>query len=278
MNDDAVTLKVRPTLDRWGPNRSAVNFYRAAVDDPHVLGGVPLDSVESAVTAAVRLGYKVAESQVERTTRFARRLRAAGDRATGGGSDKNRSDRQALDATEQLIFKALMAGLSWFEGVVADRDNPLKRLGTAQFRLLGSLLGLLPSDQPAPAGAPPPQPPPSVDDEADFPSTRAAVVRRRESYRRLPQIKHESNGRGRPVRRAIRIIEWKLTAETPAGNYHLTFYGEKSAARITGELLVDRAGSTILSLKTLAKTAPGAYRAAICDDAGVQLGYVEIAV
>ena len=106
-------------------------------------GGVPLDSVESAVTAAVRMGYKVAAAQIERTARIARRFRDAGDQAAGARRDQGESsERKALDASEQLIFKALMAGLGWLEGVAADNGNPVRRIAAAQFQMLGAMLGL----------------------------------------------------------------------------------------------------------------------------------------
>ena len=69
-------------------------------------------------------GYKVAEAQIDRSARLARRLREAGDQAVGP-----RSDRQALDATEQLVFRAMMARPELARRVRRPRrGNPLKRL------------------------------------------------------------------------------------------------------------------------------------------------------
>ena len=72
---------------------------------------MPLIAAEDAVVAAVRLAYQVAETQIERSARLARRLRKAGDRAVGA-----RSDRKAVDATEQMIVRAMMGALTWLEG------------------------------------------------------------------------------------------------------------------------------------------------------------------
>jgi hypothetical protein len=268
----------RPLLRRYGPKRSAANFYRAAADDQSAIGGIALDSVEAAVTAAVRLGYKVAEAQIDRTARLARRMREAGDHATGGSSDKNRSDKKALDATEQLIFKAMMAGLGWLEGAAADPGNPLRRFATAQFQLLGSLLGLLPSDQRPGGSSRPPVTTPPLDDGVDPSPVRSAPARPAAPSRRPPQVKHAKAGDRGLVRRAVRVGDWDLSTETPPGKYPLMFYGAASGAgAIPGELHVGPRGST-LTVKTSAKTAVGLYKSAVCDNDGVQIGYIELTV
>jgi len=261
----------RPRLDRYGPRRSAGHFYRVAVDDPSAIGGVPLDNVERAVTAAVRLGYRVAESQVERTTRIVRRLRTAGDEATGRVGDRNRSDKKALDASEQIIFKALMAGLAFMEGFATDRRNPLRRLATAEFRLLGSLLGLLPPDTTA-ASSSATDPVPSPAEKG----VRTTFAASRPAARHLDalRVQHAATGGGAGARRAIKVVDWELTRER-AGEYPLIFYRDSSPATITAMLRVQRTGAMLI-VKTTRKTAPGSYKAAICDDAGVQLGHIEI--
>ena len=119
----------RPQLERTKPIRTAGGFYRTAERGQNGLGGVPLIAAEDAVVTAVRLAYQVAETQIERSARLARRLRDAGDRAVGA-----RSDRKAVDATEQMIVRAMMGALTWLEGVGGERD-PFKRLMVAQYRL-----------------------------------------------------------------------------------------------------------------------------------------------
>ena len=91
-SDSPRKLIERPAT-RTGPRRSAANFYRSASGSGVVIGGVPMDTVEDAVTAAVRMGYKIAQAQIDRTTRIAQRFKDAGERAAGP-----HSDRQALDA------------------------------------------------------------------------------------------------------------------------------------------------------------------------------------
>ena len=274
MNSPARIRFERPLLKRYEPNRAASNFYKAAVDDPSAIGGIPLDSVEAAVTAAVRLGYKVAEAQVERSARLAKRFREAGDRTTGGSSDEKRSDKQALDATEQIIFKTMMAGLGWLEGAAADRGNPVRRLATAQFQLLGSMLGLLPAEAPG-AGEthPPDEPSPAERGGAAMRSTGTSEAG---TGRTQPLIKHDKAANGR---RPVRVVEWELSSETREGTFELTFYGSDSgSSTFRGRLHSGRAGRSVLTVRTSLKTPTGLYKAAICDDAGVQVGYIELTV
>jgi hypothetical protein len=272
----------RPLLQRDGPDRRARNFYRSASDDPDAVAGIPLNSVEAAATAAVRLGYKVAAEQIDRMTRIGKRLREEGDRAAGPNSDV-----KALDATEQIIFKTMMAGLSWFEGIAADNANPLKRLATAQFKMFGSLFGLLADDQQR-TGA-------STDTAAVVPPSdrdddRAGASMARDfdgapTLRARPQIKHvvapTRKGKGIPGAprpgRAVHIQSWHIPTRERA--YPLTFYATAAAAPpISGELIVTVEGTSTLSVKTSAKTVGGRYLAAICDDAGIQVGHIHIVV
>jgi hypothetical protein len=263
----------RPRLDRYGPKRSASHFYRAAIDDPTAIGGVPLDSVERAVTAAVRLGYRVAESQIDRTTRIAKRLRTAGDEATGRVGDRDRSDKKALDATEQIIFKALMAGLGFVEGLATDRSNPLRRLATAEFRLIGSMLGLLPPETTAKASSQAPEPVPAPPGENER-SGRDAPRRAPSGHLSTPQVQHAAGRNGTGARRAVKVVAWELAREQ-ADEYPLIFYREGGQSTINAVLRVQPSG-VMLTVKTTRKTAPGSYKTAICDETGVQIGYIEI--
>ena len=83
------------------------------------------------------MAYGVASAQVERSG--APRAAPARRRRPAVGE---RSDRKALDATEQLVFRAMMSALGWLEGLAAEGDSPLKRLVLAQYRILGSVLGI----------------------------------------------------------------------------------------------------------------------------------------
>jgi hypothetical protein len=258
----------RQRLERHAPNRQVGTFYRSASGNPRVIGGVSLDSVEASAVAAVRLGYKVAEAQIERTTRLAQRLRDAGDRAAGP-----ESDRKALDATEQIVFKAILAGLSWLEGLAAEGGNPIKRLAATEFRLIGAALGLLEPDRAAaPASS------------ADQPSTgdRSAAsdrpARTGAKPRPLPlRVRHQSPAGAKTLGRAVRIVDWQLSA--PAGaSYRVMFYRNGSNHVVKGSLSTPQTGAPVLTVRTSRATPSGVYRAAICNDASIQIGYVEIEV
>jgi hypothetical protein len=253
---DAPELRFeRPIPARDGPNREAGNFYRSATGPASdAIGGVPLTSVQAAVVSAVRMGYKIAAAQVDRTERFAKRMSQAGDQAAGP-----ESERQALDATEELVFKALMSGLTFLEGAAADRANPIMRLAKAQYQLLGTLLGLTPARD-RDAGPDEKRPPaPARETPVDRARTRARL-----------QIRHRG-----AERRAVRVREFDLAADAAPGEYPVTFYAdERASGTIAGIVTVRRDSGPTLTL-----TSPepaGSWTAPICDDDGIQIGYIEI--
>jgi hypothetical protein len=230
---------------------------------------VPLDSVEAAVTSAVRMGYSIAEAQIDRSARLARRLREAGDRAAGPDSD-----RQAVDATERLVFRAMMAGVSWLEGIAAEPGSPLKRLAAAEYRILGSLFGLSSAAEPsAPDGRPPARS--AGDTDASRPGTSGSAAFPRASRVRVPlRIRHLGQ-----ERRAVDVREWVLDAEIPAARYRITFYNvERPADSIPGTLTVRGTGPATLALETSREAVPGLWKAAICDSGDIQVGHIEIAL
>src|SRR5262245_57943494 len=143
----------RPEPTALGPNRSFGGYYRSS--DRTLKGkdfrGVPLQTTEDAVVAAVRLGYQVVDAQIERGLDMARRLRGAADRS-GSGDPAN-----LLDNAERLISRGMLLGLEFLEGAAADPRTPIMRLLSAEFRMLGSVLGLTtegPSAQTAPKREP----------------------------------------------------------------------------------------------------------------------------
>src|SRR6185295_11494907 len=87
-----------PDLDRYAPIRGVGGVYRSAEVPGGSIAGVPLTSAEDAVVAAVRMGYRVAETHIDRAGRLAKRLRSAGERSVGA-----EPERQAVDATEKLV-------------------------------------------------------------------------------------------------------------------------------------------------------------------------------
>jgi hypothetical protein len=264
-----VTLFERPVLRRHAPKRSASHFYQAAVDDPRAVAGVDLDTIESRITAAVRLAYRVAQSLEERSTRLAKRVRAAGDQATGGSSDTKRSDRRALDATEQLIFKTMMSGLAWLEGAAADRGNPIRRAATAQFQLLGSMLGLLPTQESS-AGEPP--------RTEHAPGRQGAEPGIEEARHSRPtqtlQIRYTKT-----ERRPVRLVDSDLTGLAGARRtLPLTFYGGRTGRTSFEGELESRGTGYVLTVRPLRTTPVGVYRAAVCNDEDVQVGFIEMAL
>jgi hypothetical protein len=250
----------------------AANFYRSAAGKGVAVAGVPLDTVEDAVTAAVRMGYRVAQSQIDRTTRIAQRLKDAGDRAAGPQSDK-----KALDATEQLVFKALMTGLGWFEGLASDRQNPLKRLATAEFQLLGALFGLHPEPandcgeprRPKRGAAAEPAPDTARDHAAGSAASRTSSGR--PAYPSVRQAGAE--------RRVVKMCGWEIAADVTHGVFKPVFYcADAGGLRITSSLTIRPNEPPVLSLTIPPEAVSGTWKAPICDKRGIQLGFAEFSI
>lgn len=244
---------VRPFLERDAPQRSFGGVYRTAEGGQANLGGVPLTTAEDAVIAAVRLAYKVADAQITRSTRLMERLRRAGERELG-----QEPERKALDATEQLVFRAMMNGLGWLETAAGgnEADSPIKRLLSAQYRLLGSVLGIGQS-RPEPDGAP----------AADIsrPAESAAPSR-------LAIFLDGSE------KRPVLVRRFELSKEGVVQAAQLTFYSNERnrSEPIVGELEVDGGGRPTLKITTPRRAPKGLWRAAICDHDNRQIGLVEI--
>lgn len=266
MNADHPQRFARKALRRTAPIRAVGGFYRTAEDRARGLGGIPLSSAEDAVVAAVRLAYKVADEQIERSTRLARRLREAGERATGPDGDE-----RALDAAEQLVFRSMVSGLSWLEGVVAEDGSPLKRLAAVQYRLLGSLLGLAPG--PAERGRTNDGPRREPGSDGDEGSQRSRGSDRGPA-RRIPKIRHVGK-----VRRAVRVSECAMEDDPVAGELALTFYSEVDCAvdqAIPATMIFGSDGNVVLAVDTPRGVRAGSWSAAICRADGSQLGVIRI--
>jgi hypothetical protein len=261
--DEATGRLIRDPLPRTGPDRRAGNYYRSAADDGQgkggtAIGGIPLDSAESAVVAAVRMAYRVAEVQIDRSARLAQRLREAGDRAAGPGSD-----RKALDAAELLVRKAFMALLAWVEAAGVKKGSPLRRLVAAQYRLLGEVLGL---------GA---RPASEADDERTPARKSEAVGNADEgSPRAAVRVKHTG-----PERRVVRVSAWEYTGGPGAeARIPVTFYKVAGPAEspLDAVIVMGTGRAATLELATPSSIAAGRWRAALCEADGMQVGYIEI--
>ena len=260
-------LWVRDPPPRTAPDRTVGGFYRTAENAGMTLGGIPLVDAEDAVVAAVRMAYRVAEAQIDRSARLAQRLRTAGESAVGDDPA-----RQSVDATEKLLFNAAMSGLGWLENIAAEGDTPIKRLFAVQYRMRGAMLGLIdPSAPPRPdpghASVPATPPAPAAGDAQPQPSR---VSRNTGSIR----VVHLFD-RGR----AVRVVAWDLSAR---GETHArpTFYAVErpDSNGLASEFTLTDEGAATLRLGVDAKVLPGRWRAAVCDAARVQVGWIEIEV
>jgi len=252
----------RPSLERSKPIRTAGGLYRTAAGARPGVGGVPLIAAQDAVVAAVRMAYRVAEAQIDRSSRLARRLREAGDRAVGA-----RSDRKAVDATEQLILRAVMGALAWLEGLADERD-PVRRLMTAQYRMAGSMFGLTPSGAPgsprrdAPGGAPR-----STD------ATPASPPQPGGSNVTLPPLKIVLKGDKRPVQ----IRRYDVESGVSHKNPDLKFFSDAGvASTFKADLAIEADGRATLALWIHSDANPGVWKTAVCDGEDVQIGVIEI--
>lgn len=257
---------VRPLLKQYGPDRRAGGFYRTAERTTRAGGGgVPLVDADDAVVAAVRLAYKVASAQVDRSTRLANRLRAAGTRAVGKDSD-----RQALDAAESLVFRSMLGGLSWLESVAAERDSPIKRLLAAEYRMLGAMMGLAPAqrDDAAPPGKPVRKGAASRAGRGDAAMEDWQVPTRSRSL----TIRHKGDHR-----RAVRVVACDLGAVSDLVPTTVTFYSlEEAGVAFDASLNVTSRRDATLVVDTPAAAHPGLWRAAVCLKDGTQVGSIDL--
>ena len=251
--------RARPT--RGGPKRGAGGMYRTAEGKPPAQGGVPLNTANAAVVAAVRLAYEVAEAQVERSTRLARRLREAGDQQAGPYSDS-----QALDATERLVMKTLLSGLEWWEGSVAEGRCPVKRLAAAEYRMLGTILGFAaPDGETKKAGTAPDPAPPTPDRAQERKPARTETA--------LPVVlRGEKKNRRRVVVQACDLSSTQ-DLDTTVFFHCAEHAGEEP---IDATLDVDADGTPRLLIEIRPGVPAGRWACAVCDRDGVQVGSIEL--
>ena len=256
----------RPLLSRAAPLRGAGQLYRGAEGPGTALGGVPLSSAEDAVVAAVRMGYRVAQAQVDRAGRIGKRLRHAGERAVGA-----EPERQAVDATEQLVSSALLTMLEWFEGVAAEPGSPLRRYAAVQYKLLGAMLGL---QVDAAAGATAASAASAAAAATPAPAASTPVrAAQRDAGRRGATVRHRGG-----ARRAVRVLQLRLDHPAAEGNFALLFYDAQqvTSAPIEADLTLVIEQPALLHISTAADSPAGIWKAAVCAPDGEQLGWIEI--
>jgi hypothetical protein len=254
----------RPPLTVREPNRAVGGFYRIAPGQKggKIFGGVPLQTTEDAVVAAVRTGYRIADAQIERGMKIAQQLRGAAKRA-GAGEPKD-----MLLSAESLATRGIALIVEWLETQAAQPSSPLKRMLSAEYRLLGSLLGLGP-DAANDLEAKIREIFKQGDGQASATesSARAGVP---------PTVAHPVIVfDGEP--RAVELIKWELSGEVAgvtlkplkfarAGDPGSTFDGRVEYRADDGAL--------VLTLTLSAQTAEGRWKAAICGTNNVLVGIV----
>lgn len=251
----------RPRPVRSGPRRGAGGLYRSAEGKERGTGGVPLNSANAAVVAAVRLAYEVADAQVDRSLRLARRLREAGDKQVGAPSDA-----KGLDATERLVMNTLLSGLEWWEGSVAEGRCPVKRLAAAEYQMIGQILGFAAPQgkktRPG-AGAGPGEPSPA-------PQPPAATAARQLRVVHTAEKKH---------RRRVGIASWNI-ASTEGLDPDVFFRNAEhlEADAIAAQVAVADNGDLRLMIATPPQAVAGLWSCAVCDASGMQVGHIELSL
>lgn len=238
-------------------------MYRTAELQKRSVGGVPLNTANAAVVAAVRLAYEVAEAQIERSTRLARRLREAGDKEVGGNSA-----HQAVDATERLVQKALLSGLEWWEGSVAEGRCPVKRLAAAEYQMLGTILGFTPAAQPDKS---PPAPLRETKQRTGRPRAAAS------SPAGVREIQVVLKG-DKKLRRHVRVEAWDLASTQgvdPELYFHRVDQDQEGSMQAELHLARDRI-SLVITRPEDARS--GRWVCAVWNSDDVQVGYIEVTV
>jgi len=255
----------RPPLTRSEPLRGIGQLYRVAEGPGSAIGGVPLSSAEDAVVAAVRMGYRVAQTHVDKAARITDRLRDASERAVGP-----EPERQAIDATERLVGKALLTGLEWLEGAASEPGNPLRRYASAQYKLLGALLGLSLDKDVATGGAP----------RSAEPTSASATAAPPEARRERTLAGNVSVMHRRGARRPVLVRALHFDVPIVEGEFDLPLFGGAKFAKSphSATLVLTPGEAAVLQITTAARGPSAIWRAAICTPKGEQLGWIELEV
>lgn len=271
-NDQGQERWSRKIRSAEGPNRSFGGYYRSS--DREVSGkmfrGVPLQTAEDTAVAAVRMGYRVIDAQIDRALDMARRLRGAATQA--GVKDSN----DILDQAERLLSRGGLAALEFLESASNRPENPLMRLLAAEYRLLGSLFGL----QTDAAKTPEKEATPTKQDKTkastdtkptDDDSTITSAPRR--SRVRIKHLQATSE-----KRRAVNIARFDVSVSPPPATSYDSFFHHTSLADaepIKAKLKRETHGEWVLEIHT-ERQPSGRWRAAVCNEKGEQVGIVEI--
>ena len=277
----------RPQPTAIGPDRSFGGYYRGS--DLNVRGrdlrGVPLQTAEDAAVAAVRLGYRVVDAQIERGLDMARRLRGAAKRAGA------RDARDVLDSSERLLSRSVLLGLEWLETAANQPGSPMRRLMTAQFRLLAALFGMEMKEAASRATDSKPLTSLLGVDIEDLLSRLTTASKRRDAESpATPTVPRETPaGNDRPVRiqhaensanRAVTVVRFEMYPPFPSAgpprDLEFHYVSATIAETLRGTLTVGPQGPTVLKVATRLDHPAGRWRAAVCEANGDQAGIIEI--
>ncbi|MDM0045952.1 hypothetical protein QTH91_15800 [Variovorax dokdonensis] len=275
MKQDEHGRWVRAEPQQLGPNRSFGGYYRSPdrMVDGKLLRGVPLKTAEDAVVAAVQMGYRVVDEQIERGMRAAQRLRGAAERSGHSGDPG-----KMLDAGERLANNAAMTGLQWLESMSGDPGSLVQRLLAAEYRMLGDFLGLQKDHgrnafrkaRHAHDGAAS-----SADHPDERPGTRAQASSGFEPQR-VPRVRvmHEPGS----ARRAVTLRTWEVAREALDTELELVFFllDASTPHKLAPARVSQEGDSPVLRLATHEDDPAGRWRAAVCSLQGEQLGLIEI--
>jgi hypothetical protein len=257
----------RPQPDATRPNRSFGGYYRTADRDigAQQLRGIPIQTAEAAAVAAVRAGYNIVDAQIERGVNLARRLRSSADRA--GVPETG----QVLSLAENLLNKGAMLGLEMLETAAGDQNSPVKRLLTAQFRLLGSFLGVETGTaaqgrerretEETPAGG-------RHDSHRSEGEHSAAVSDR-------VRVLHRPDS----AKRAVTVVRFTRPTRLHASrDVSLVFHPVSGSSQeaFSGTLTFAPKEVPLLEVATTREQPGGLWRAAICTSDGEQVGIIEV--
>lgn len=261
----------RPPLAERVPNRNIGGLARTADIDHNgtTLAGVPMQTVSDAVIATVKLGYKVADTQIARGRRVGRSLKGAAQRA--GAKDAN----VVIDNTERLLAQAVGLGLEWLESAATAEQGPVRRVLKSEYRLIGRVLGLL-TDEAVPASTG------KADAAASSKGDNRPAAERSAEHATDRDTERPTSGllvRHRAVaeqRRDVQIVRatWRRRDDRPITVHFHHRNGERGTV-LAGTL--ERAnGRDVLALTTTPDLPSGVWRAAVCDADGLQIGTLEI--
>jgi len=264
MKQDANGRWVRAEPSALGPDRSFGGYYRSAdrVVDGKVLRGAPLKTTEDAVVAAVQMGYRVVDEQIERGMRVAQKLRGGAAQRSGDSEPG-----QAFDAGERMASNAMMSGLQWLETLSSEPGSAFKRLVSTEYRMLADMLGLLRDAGRREAGR-------DGQDEGRSEGHESDAHGAASPHASRVRILHDADS----ARRAVTMRTWAVAPAVLAQETAVVFYLLGAAApRKLASAHVSHDGTVpVLRLATREDDPGGRWRAAVCSPQGEQLGVIEI--